>query len=80
MERLRLLQEPLQHAPFESDGLQLRERALLVQLGVMRELGSLDDHEDHAVLQPHEDASDLVEVQRVPGEREIELRMGHIAE
>ena len=77
MKRLCLLQEPIKHTPLEPDLLQLLESTLLVQPRIVRELGALNEGEDDSILKSDEDTTYLLEIQRIPGEGEVELRVRH---
>lgn len=77
MKSLCLLQEPIQHTPLEPDLFQLLESPLLVQSRIVRELGALNEREDNGILESNEDTAYLLEIQRVPGEGEVELRVRH---
>lgn len=71
VERLGLLQEPLEPAAIEADVLELLDLAAAVGLGVVRELGALDEREDDGVLEAGEDGADAVERERVAADDEV---------
>lgn len=65
VERLDLLQKPLEPRAGEAGVDELGERGLLVHARVVRELGALDEREDDRVLEPGEHRADVVERERI---------------
>jgi len=71
MERLGLLQEPIQPTPIEFDIFQLDEGSFLVYLWVVGKLGPFYQAEYYRILEPRQHGSNSLERKRISGDRVV---------